>query len=98
MANLRKEVRRLEEDELFEQTILRGSEIEQQEQQPSSGDIDAIMKSIMDPPVSQGELPADLAGFADTLKGHGMVADESVPNDSQSTAGKPIGKGKAKQK
>jgi hypothetical protein len=46
MQNLRAQVKRLQEDALFEQTVLRGSLIAE-EQQPSSKDIDAILRSMM---------------------------------------------------
>lgn len=45
MRNLRKEVQKLQENEIFERTILRGSHIA--EEQQSSNDIDAIMRSMM---------------------------------------------------
>lgn len=43
---LRKAVQRLQDDEIFEQRILRGSLVTEQEQ-PYSGDIDSIMRSMM---------------------------------------------------
>ncbi|KDQ62690.1 hypothetical protein JAAARDRAFT_112664, partial [Jaapia argillacea MUCL 33604] len=46
MANLRNEVRKLEENELFEETMLRGSQVGL-EPQPSSNNIDSIMRSMM---------------------------------------------------
>ena len=45
IKNLRAEIRKLEEDELFEQTILRGSQVGL-ETRPSTNDIDALMKSM----------------------------------------------------
>ncbi|THH30035.1 hypothetical protein EUX98_g4140 [Antrodiella citrinella] len=51
MQNLRKEVRKLQEDEIFERTLLRGSNVSE-EQQPSSCDIDDIMRSMMGPAAS----------------------------------------------
>ena len=48
MANLQHEVRLLEENNMFEQTVLRGSLVTE-ELHPSS-DIDAIMRSMMAPP------------------------------------------------
>jgi len=45
IKNLRAEIRKLEEDELFEQTILRGSRVGL-ETRPSTNDIDALMKSM----------------------------------------------------
>jgi len=44
--SLRDAVYALEENELFEQTLLRGSQIAL-EQQPGVGDIDALMRSMM---------------------------------------------------
>ena len=46
LSSLRCYVERLEENDLFEQTILRGSLITEK-QPPSSGDIDTIMQSMM---------------------------------------------------
>lgn len=46
MQNLREAVRQLEEDEHFEQAMLRGTQVVQQ--QPAiSGDLDVIMQSLM---------------------------------------------------
>ncbi|OCH92653.1 hypothetical protein OBBRIDRAFT_714304, partial [Obba rivulosa] len=50
MTNLREKVRQLEEDELFEETMLRGSQVGQ-EQQPSSDDLDDILRGLMTIPV-----------------------------------------------
>jgi len=52
MRSLREKVRRLEEDELFEQTLLRGPQVGQ-DVTNSSGDIDAILQSLMEPTGSQ---------------------------------------------
>ena len=46
MQNLREAVRQLEEDEHFEQAMLRGTQVVQQ-QPATSGDLDAIMQSLM---------------------------------------------------
>lgn len=46
MRDLRKRVAQLEEDELVEQTMLRGTQIGE-EQLPSSNDINAILQSLM---------------------------------------------------
>lgn len=51
MRSLRHEVHRLEENELFEQTLLRGSQAAL-EQQPTSNDIDTLMRSMMGPPTN----------------------------------------------
>lgn len=50
MLNLRQEVRNLEENNMFEQTVLRGSLVTE-ERQPTA-DIDAIMRSMMGPEIS----------------------------------------------
>lgn len=62
MNNLRREVHLLEENNMFEQTILRGSQITE-ELQPTS-DIDAIMRSLMGPPESPSPFPAPGGTFA----------------------------------
>ena len=49
MDNLRNAVKKLQEEELYEQIMLRGTQITDV-QQPSSNNIDAIMQSIMGPP------------------------------------------------
>jgi hypothetical protein len=46
LKNLRTKIQELEEDEIFEQTLLRGSQIGQ-ETRPSTNDIDVLMKSMM---------------------------------------------------
>ena len=46
MHNLRNAVRQLEEDEQFEQAMLRGTQIVRQTP-ATSGDLDAIMQSLM---------------------------------------------------
>lgn len=51
MHNLRAQVAKLEDDELFERTMLRGTLITEQ-QLPSSNNIDLIMQSIMGPPLT----------------------------------------------
>ena len=48
MANLRQEVSKLQEDELFDQILLRGSRAALQPQSTTS-DIDTILKSMMAP-------------------------------------------------
>lgn len=54
MKNLRVKIQELEEDELFEQTLLRGSQIGQ-ETRPSTNDIDVLMKSMMTTGISLTE-------------------------------------------
>ncbi|CAL1712930.1 unnamed protein product [Somion occarium] len=51
MENLRNAVRKLQEDELYEQIMLRGTQVTNV-QQPSSNNIDVIMQSIMGPPTT----------------------------------------------
>ena len=48
MGNLRQAVAQLEENELFEQTLRRGSQAALQIQ-PSTNDIDTLMRSMMGP-------------------------------------------------
>ena len=57
MNNLRAAVKKLEEDELFEQTAVRGAELAMEDPPPSSSDVDAIMQSLMGlaTPSSAGE-------------------------------------------
>ncbi|KAF9464111.1 hypothetical protein BDZ94DRAFT_1308132 [Collybia nuda] len=50
LVSLRREVQELEDNELFEQALLRGSQVAL-EQQPSTGDIDALMRSMMVAPL-----------------------------------------------
>ena len=52
MACLRNEVRQLEENEMFERTLLRGSQVALEEL-PSTADIDALMRSMMVAPQSK---------------------------------------------
>lgn len=54
LASLRHEVQELEDNELFEQTLLRGSQAAL-EQQPSTNDIDALMRSMMVTPSVVGQ-------------------------------------------
>ncbi|KZT11823.1 uncharacterized protein LAESUDRAFT_669943 [Laetiporus sulphureus 93-53] len=54
MQNLRQLVKQLEDDELFEEILLRGTQVGE-EQQPSSDDIDSIMRGLME--TSVGPLP-----------------------------------------
>lgn len=51
MVNLRQAVAQLDENELFEQTLRRGSQAALQIQ-PSTNDIDALMRSMMGPSMS----------------------------------------------
>jgi hypothetical protein len=53
---LRDEVRKLRENELFEQALLRGSQVGL-DYQTTSGDIDAIMRSMLEPSGKDELLP-----------------------------------------
>ena len=48
VANLRAEIKRLEEEEIFERALMKGSQIGLEEQAPTT-DIDKIMRSMMGP-------------------------------------------------
>ena len=47
MRNLRAAVKKLEEDELFEQTAVRSAALALEDPTPTSNDVDAIMQSLM---------------------------------------------------
>lgn len=104
MINLRKEVRKLEEDELFERTVLRGSQVAQ-EPHPSSDDIDTIMRSMMghaeaEPP--QSDSPERLSGppfsidfdFAQASRQHNPFRAENGVNGGRKPRSKGKGKGR----
>lgn len=57
MHHLRLQVRRLQEDALFEQTLLRPSVITE-EKQPSSSDLDDILQSMMGTSIASSTAPA----------------------------------------
>ena len=57
MRSLRLAVQRLQEDALFEQTLLQRSAITE-EQKPSSNDIDHILQSMMGTAISPSATPA----------------------------------------
>lgn len=62
MGKLRAAVRNLQEDEIFERTLLRGPDLVE-EQQPTSNDIDAILRSMMSAgPVASSRAPTEPAG------------------------------------
>jgi hypothetical protein len=69
MKNLRAKIRQLEEDEVFEQTLLRGSQVGL-ETRPSTNDVDALMKSMMGSGLSLTE--------GRTGKIFGRAADETL--------------------
>lgn len=56
LKNLRAKIKQLEEDEMFEQTLLRGSQVGL-ETKPSTNDIDSLMKSMMGTGMSLTEGP-----------------------------------------
>lgn len=56
LKNLRAKIQQLEEDEIFEQTLLRGSQVGL-EARPSTNDIDVLMKSMMGTGMSLTEGP-----------------------------------------
>lgn len=60
MTAMRYRVHLLEENEMFEQTLLRGSRVGQ-DVQPSSSDIDVLMRGLMVVPAlsSQATIPSD---------------------------------------
>lgn len=98
MANLRKEVRKLEEDELFERAMQQGSQVGREEQ-PSSNDIDVIMRSIMQPNALPADPPVDVAGFTSTLRGHGIYEPEGETDSelAKGRKGKTNAKGKGRK-
>lgn len=48
MQNLRTEIKKLQDNELFEQTIIKGTQVGRDSLTPT-GDIDAIMQSMLEP-------------------------------------------------
>lgn len=66
LRSLRYQVHLLEDDELFEQTLLRGSQAALSAQ-PESGDIDALMRSMM----STNSAPLPLATPMNHVLEHG---------------------------
>ncbi|KAH8104655.1 hypothetical protein BXZ70DRAFT_1062196 [Cristinia sonorae] len=61
LMNLRAEVRKLQEDEIFERRLHQNLQAAE-EQQPSSGDIDAIMRSMMGNIAESSRAPTEPAG------------------------------------
>ncbi|KAH9947627.1 hypothetical protein B0H21DRAFT_708373 [Amylocystis lapponica] len=103
MAYLRTCVRQLEEEELFEQTMFRGSQVAQ-EQQPSSNDLDVIMRSLMvqstiTQPARHAGQQVDLATspWIQDLS-HNQYAGDNGMESSATTAGKRTTKGKGKSR
>ena len=56
MQNLRAQMKKLQDNELFEQAILKGSQVGQDNLTPT-GDIDAIMQSMLEPDLPSGPKP-----------------------------------------
>jgi hypothetical protein len=96
MASLRKEVRKLEEEELFERTLLPDAP-RIGEQPAPTGDVDSIMASLMGPASGSAhppEVPAGVAGFASALRSHGIFGeDDATPVEHEPSA---ADKGKAR--
>ncbi|KAF9013175.1 hypothetical protein BDQ17DRAFT_1404738 [Cyathus striatus] len=78
MQNLRIEIQQLEENDLYEQTLLRGSQVALQ-RQPITTDIDALMKSMMSPSMTITDVPNSDLPTAGLL---GSV----IPNFSQASS------------
>ncbi|PSR70554.1 hypothetical protein PHLCEN_2v13593 [Hermanssonia centrifuga] len=97
MDNLRREVRLLQENDLFEQTVLRGSLVTD-EQQPSS-DIDAIMRSMMGPPTSLKDPflpPSPSTARSNTLVFQDFALHPVSATSSATATGTPRTKSKGK--
>ncbi len=97
MDNLRREVRLLQENDLFEQTVLRGSLVTD-EQQPSS-DIDAIMRSMMGPPASVKDPflpPSPSTARSNTLVFQDFAIHPVSATSSATATGTPRTKSKGK--
>ncbi|TFY65389.1 hypothetical protein EVJ58_g1989 [Rhodofomes roseus] len=98
MKKLRDRVKQLEEDELFEQMLLRGTQIGLE--QPSSDDVDGIMRSLM---VASVEAPPFANSFAPATPWSPTLAPiaGSTGGDTESaaaTSGKrPTRKGKSRK-
>ncbi|KAF8912095.1 hypothetical protein CPB84DRAFT_1841794 [Gymnopilus junonius] len=78
MTSLRAEVAQLQENELFEKILLRGSKAAL-ETQPSTNDIDALMRSMMGPAMNLGE-PGGTTGGGGRLQAHlGRSTSSGLP-------------------
>jgi hypothetical protein len=86
MSNLRQAVAQLEENELFEQTLRRGSQAALQIQ-PSTNDIDTLMRSMMDSSIN---ITADRPHMGVSIAPVPLVRDRSgaTTTISESTVGK----------
>lgn len=69
MTSLRAEVAQLQENELFEQILLRGSKAAL-ETQPSTNDIDVLMRSMMGPAMNLGFGTGGHASGGNNLQAH----------------------------
>ena len=56
MQDLRREIKKLQDNELFEQAILKGSQVGRDNLTPT-GDIDTIMQSMLEPERPSGPKP-----------------------------------------
>jgi hypothetical protein len=91
---LREEVRKLHETELFEQVLLRGSQVGLDVQTPT-GDIDTIMRNLLQPSGKDLVVPSarDITGPSTMTSQASFYVPEHDMDTSQSTGGKK-GKGK----
>jgi hypothetical protein len=98
MASLRKEVRKLEEEELFERTLRPDAPCIGEQTAPS-GDVDSIMASLMGPEPGSELRPAVSAdaGVASALRNHGLFGEEdSTPTEADPIMARGKGKGRAR--
>ncbi|TFK33026.1 hypothetical protein BDQ12DRAFT_450904 [Crucibulum laeve] len=84
MRNLRKKVKDLQDNDLFEQTLLRGSQASL-EPQPTTNDIDSILRSMMGPGMNISGLSA--GGVHQAAR---KVASESVTDGPWNNYGKDL--------
>jgi hypothetical protein len=98
MRSLRRQVQLLEENEIFEQTLLRGSQVGL-EIQPNSSDVDVLIQSLMsrdedamitgDNPITSG--PWNYHGKGPYVT---QESEADLTHESAKTAGKRSVKGK----
>ena len=92
MNNLRTAVKKLEEDELFEQTAVKSADVVLDDPVPSSDDVDTIMQSLMgveltpmqSSPVAGGAYPTSLKGGLAMF----ITEDQREPVDPRNVKGK----------
>ena len=84
MNNLRAAVKKLEEDELFEQTAVKGAELAMEDPTPSSNDIGMILQSLMRPPSASSDAPANPSPY-------NFLPPFQLTIRSRSTRGSPRG-------